>query len=151
MAERTEEDKLVQSPVKVILGGKEYLIKPLPIKYSLPWVKKVIPLIADAIGMSNITSDDAQAFAGALNEVMISRPEQLCELFFEYARELDKAEIEEVASSREIVTAFEEVLAFERPLFGMTYRVFIKALNTADLENFLSSSLPSGMSPQTKS
>uniref|UniRef100_A0A6M3IX45 Uncharacterized protein n=1 Tax=viral metagenome TaxID=1070528 RepID=A0A6M3IX45_9ZZZZ len=145
---RTEEDKIVQSPVKVILGGREYEIKPLPIKYSLPWVKKVAGILVNILPMANIASDD-EAFSGAFNEIMVSRPEELVGLFFEYARDLNKAEIEETASSAEIVNAFEEVLSLERPLFGMTLRVIAKAMPQGSAVSLKSYS-SNGTSPQTK-
>ena len=125
---RTEEDKLLQSSVVVILGGKEYPIKPLPIKYSLPWVKKVAGILATIIPMTKITSDDSGAFSNALNEIIVDQPEQMVSLFFEYARELDRAEVEETASSSEIVNALEAVMELERPLFGMVMRVVAKAI-----------------------
>jgi len=151
MTDRTEEDKIVQAPVKVMLGGAEHEIKPLPIKYSLPWVKEVAGLLTGLISMVNINSDDEKAFSGALNDLMATRPGQLVDLFFQYARDLKREEIEEIASSAEIVNAFEEVLSFERPLFGMTFRVVAKAMPQGLSVVPSNSSSPSGTSPLPKS
>ena len=148
--ERTEEDKLIQSPVSVKLGGKSYLIPPLPIKYSLPWVKKVAKILMGVVSLENVTSDNEEMFADAFSEIMVSRPEQLIDLFFEYARELNKDDICEVASSAEIVRAFEEVLSFERPLFGMVLRAFKAATPESDLAQILNISSLNGISPQLK-
>jgi len=148
--DRTDEDKLVQAPVSVKLGGVDYSIPPLPIKYSLPWVKKVSKILMGVVSMENVTSDNEEAFADAFGEIMVTRPEQLIELLFEYARDLDKESICEVASSAEIVHAFEEVLSFERPLFGMVIRAFRAATPEDDLAKILSISSPSGTSPLSK-
>ena len=121
--ERTEEDKIVQSSIKVMLGGKEYEIKPLPIKYSLPWVKKVADILVDLGRLSKITSDKESEFRSALLNIMVEKPTLMVDLFFQYARDLKRSEIEEVASSSEIVVAFEGVLSLERPLFGMAIRI----------------------------
>lgn len=148
--DRTEEDKIIQAPVTVKLGGVDYSIPPLPIKYSLPWVKKVSKILMGVVSLENVTSDNEEAFADAFGEIMVSRPEQLIDLFFEYARELDKDAICEVASSAEIVCAFEEVLSFERPLFGMVLRAFQAATPESDLAKILNTLSPSGTSPQSK-
>ncbi len=156
--ERTEEDKIVQAPVKVILGGKEYPIHPLPIKYSLPWVKKVAALIGSFLSVSQVTTDDQQGFEAAFNHVMADNPVQVVELFFEYARDLNRDEIEEVASSAELVSAFEEVVKLERPLFGMTLHLIAAATGAVEVNVnpngasgvFSSSSSPSGMSRRKK-
>ena len=44
--ERSEQEKLVRAPLKVTLGGKEFPIAPLVIKYSGEWRKKSLPLIS---------------------------------------------------------------------------------------------------------
>ncbi len=143
--ERTEEDKLTQSPVKVSFGGKEYEIKPLPIKYSLPWVKKVVKVLVGIIPLIEITSDKEQVFADAFGEILVARPEQLIDLLFEYAKNLNRGEIEEIASSGEVIHAFEEVMNFERPLFGMVPRAFKAAMPEEDLAKLLNISSPSGI------
>lgn len=126
--ERTEEDKITQTPAKVILGGKEYEIKPLSIKYSLPWAKKMAQMLIKFIPLAAVKSDDGDAFTGAINEIIVVSPEQLVEMFFEYARDLDRKQIEDSATSIEIINAFEAVLEFERPLFGMALRLIGKAM-----------------------
>jgi len=148
--DRTEEDKITQASVKVMLGGQEYEIKPLPIKYSLLWVKKVTKILMGIVTLEGVTSDNEDAFADAFSEIMVTRPEQLIDLLFEYARDLDKDAIMEVASSGEIVNAFEGVMSFERPLFGMALRAFRAATPESDLAKILNISSPSGISPQSK-
>jgi hypothetical protein len=118
MVERSESEKLMQVPVKVFLGGKEYEIKPLPIKYSVPWVRKVVDLLKVVPRYTTTTTDSPEAFEKAITAIMSDSPATIIDLFFEYARDLKREEIELVATSAEIVTAFEEVVELERPLLG---------------------------------
>lgn len=118
---RTEEDKVLQSPVTVKLGGQDYEIKPLPIKYSAPWVKKVVTILANSSVFTRVTTDTPDLWKEAFNTLMVDNPMQMVDLFWEYAKNLDRASLEEVATSAEIMAGFEEVLTFELPLFtGMT-------------------------------
>ena len=114
MENRSEEDKLTQKPLKVILGGKEYGIAPLVIKYSGEWRKKSMPLIAFLIGYSRKSEEDME---DGVAELFTTKTDQIIESFFEYARELDRGEIEAIATDGEIITAFMEVFnAFVSPL-----------------------------------
>lgn len=115
--ERTETDKILQSPVTVKIGGQDYEIKPLPIKYAVPWVKKVINLLIEASVLSMVTIDTPDLWKDAYITLMARNPAQIVDLFWEYARDLDKNTLEEVATSAEIMAAFEEVMTLEIPLF----------------------------------
>ena len=117
---RTEEDKLLQSPLVVKLGGQDYEIKPLPIKYSVPWIKKIVSMLSEASVFSRVTTDTPDLWKDAFITLMSSNPAQIVDLFWEYARDLDKNKLEEVATSAEIMAAFEEVMTLERPLFKGT-------------------------------
>lgn len=114
---RTEEEKVLQSPVSVTLGGQSYEIKPLPIKYSVPWVKKIVSILSDAAVFSQVTTDTPDLWKEAFVTLMSTNPSRLVDLFWEYARDLDKNTLEEVATSAEIMAAFEEVMTLEIPLF----------------------------------
>ena len=117
---RTEEDKLLQIPLVVKLGGQDYEIKPLPIKYSVPWIKKIVSMLSEASVFSRVTTDTPDLWKDAFITLMSSNPAQIVDLFWEYARDLDKNKLEEVATSAEIMAAFEEVMTLERPLFKGT-------------------------------
>ena len=120
---RTEEQKLMQTPAIVKLGGKDYEIKPLPIILASPWRKKFVGLLMEGDDLSLVTSDNPKKFQEALADTLLKKPDELMDLFFEYAKDLDKNEIENIASSIEILTALEEVIAFESPFLGMAARV----------------------------
>ena len=112
--ERTEEEKLTQSPLKVILGGKEYKVAPLVIKYSGEWRKKSLPLIAFLIGYSRKSEDE---MLDAITELFTTKTDEILDSFFEYARDLNRDEIESIATDGEIISAFLEVFnAFVSPL-----------------------------------
>lgn len=126
MTTRTEEDKLMQTPITIILGGKEYELKPLPIKYSMLWCRKVTDIVKDLPKYLRVTEDSGDAFSQALSNVMNESPDKIVDLFFEYARNLNKDEISEVASSSEIIAAFERCLELERPFMGSLKTVIEK-------------------------
>ncbi len=127
--DRTEEDKVLQSPIKVVLGGRTYEIKPLPIKYALPWCKNVIQtILSGMMSKTKITTDTPDEFDEAMNDILIDRPEKLIDLFFDYARDLNKEEIMETASLNEIIDAFEAVKGFESRFFGWIIRSATKII-----------------------
>ncbi|MCK5236330.1 MAG: hypothetical protein KAR06_05015 [Deltaproteobacteria bacterium] len=112
--DRTEEEKIVQAGVKVILGGREYFIRPLVIKYSGEWRKKSVLLVSFLIKFSEM---DKKLQGDALTEFFTTKTDEILDSFFEYARELDRKEIEEIATDGEILMAFMEVFtAFVSPL-----------------------------------
>ena len=114
--DRTEEQKLIQANIVVILGGKEYPVKPLVIRESREWRKKVIGLIAPLPQLVKTTMDDTQDFENVFNQMMIVMPDQVLDFFFEYAKELDRGEIEDIATDAEMAKAFEEVVKVAFPL-----------------------------------
>ena len=120
---RTDEQKLMQTPAIVKLGGKDYEIKPLPIILASPWRKKFIGLVMKMDDLSIVTSDDRQEFQKALSNALLQKPDELTDLFFAYAKNLDRSEIENSASSLEVLSALEEVIAFESPFLGAAIRV----------------------------
>ena len=114
--ERTEEEKLVQAPLKVILAGREWEIKPLVIREAREWRKKVVGVFRKLPGYMKANSDDPEAFNEAMQAMLVDMPDDLTELFFGYARELDRDEIEGAATDDELGKAFEEVMAYAFPL-----------------------------------
>ena len=113
--ERTEEEIVAQSGIKVILGGEEHFIKPLVIKYSGEWRKKAIPLISNLFSFAE--SKDPEVLQTAMQELFLEKTDEMLDCFFMYARDLDRKEIEEIATDGEVIVAFLEVYkAFVDPL-----------------------------------
>ena len=112
---RTEEDKICQSGIKVTLGGKEYEVRPLVIRESREWRAKVIKLIAPLPEYAKVTID-TDDFEKVLTLMLVDMPDKVVELFFEYAKELNKEEIENEATDEELTKAFNEVVKVAFPL-----------------------------------
>ena len=118
MVKRNEEEIISQAPIKVILGGRKHDIAPLVIRESREWRKKVIELIAPLPALVKTTSDadNPEVFEGVLTQMMVTMPDQVLDLFFEYAKGLDRDMIESIATDTEIAKAFEEVVKVAFPL-----------------------------------
>ena len=114
--DRTEEQKAFQEPIKVILGGQEYDVKPLVIKYSRPWRKRVIDLISTLPKYAAVDTNKPDEFAEAIKVLMVESQDSIIDLFFEYAMDLPREEIEEVATESEVAIAFQGVMALAFPL-----------------------------------
>ena len=120
---RTEEEKLVRAPIEVILGGKGFRIAPLVIRESREWRKKVVDLIIPLPNMIKTTMDDPDAFGKVLKDILVTQPDQVIDLFFEYAKDLNREEIENIATDAEMTKAFEEVIKVAFPLAESLPRV----------------------------
>ena len=123
---RTEEQKVSQANIEVILGGKKYEIAPQVIRDSREWRKKVIALIAPLPSLVNITMDKPEDFERALTQMMVIMPDQVIDIFFEYAKDLDREEIEGVATDTEMADAFLEVVQVAFPLSQSLPKVMSK-------------------------
>lgn len=118
MTERTEEQIVNQAVIKVILGCETHYVKPLVIRESREWRKKVVDLISplpQLVG-SELNVDNPEAFKKILEEFLINMPDQVAELFFAYAKDLDREEIENKATDAELAYAFQQVIAVAFPL-----------------------------------
>ncbi len=116
MQERTEEQKLVQAPLKVILGGQEYEVALLVIKDSRQWRAHLVALLSNLPKYAKVTTDSPDEFGEALEAIMVTMPDRICDLFFDYAKELDRDDIESKASDTEVAEAFKQVLDIAFPL-----------------------------------
>ena len=115
---RTEEEIVAKAVIEVTLGGKKYEIAPLVIRDSREWRKKVIGLLAPLPSLVNTTMDinNPEAFGEALKTLMVAMPDQVLDLFLEYAKDLNQKDIENTATDAEIAFAFEEVIKVAFPL-----------------------------------
>ena len=113
---RTEDDIVTQASIEVILGGTRYKVAPLVIRDSREWRKGVVKLVSSLPTYANATTDNPAEFAEALNAIMVSMPDEVINLFFQYARDLDREKIEGIATEAEIAKAFEQVIEIAFPL-----------------------------------
>jgi hypothetical protein len=121
MVNRSEEDKMLRAPIMVVLGGKEYEVRPLVIAEAREWRKKLAKLFSQVPKYTNATSEDEEAFSSAINSMIIGMPEEMNELFFSYAKDLDRDQIEREATEVELADAIVRVMDVALPLVrGMT-------------------------------
>ena len=118
MSERTEEQKVFSDPIRVKLGGRDYEIRPLVVRQSREWRKKLASAMADLPQYMGVDASNPDKFSEALNAMMVALPDQVVDLFFEYAPDLPRDEIEEAATDDEIAKAFGEVIKLAFPLAG---------------------------------
>jgi len=113
---RLEEQVICQAPITVVLGGDKYDIKPLVIRDSREWKPKVVALMRELPKQLGVTSDDPDAFGSALDSILITSPNKVIDLFFEYAKDLNPEEIEGKATDDELAVAFSAIIAVAFPL-----------------------------------
>jgi len=107
--ERTEEEVIAQAPIEVILGGKKYQVKPLVIRESREWRKEAGAFQAEIVRYAGVDSDNPEEFEKALNELLVGRIDTAIDLFFKYAKDLDRDTIEGEATEAEVAKAFETI------------------------------------------
>ncbi len=113
---RSEEQKVTMESIAVVFGGDTYHIKPLVYKDSKVWKPKVVALWVQLPELVGVNSDDSNAFGDALNTMLVKSPEAVVDLLFEYAKDLDREEIEGKATELELAVAFQAVIAVAFPL-----------------------------------
>jgi len=116
MVDRTEEQKIYQEGITVILGGKEYKVKPLKLRQEREWRQKFAEIMGTLPKYAKITTDNPKAFGNALKALMVNLPDQVVDLFFLYAKDLNRKEIEEEATGYEVAEAFKVVISLAFPL-----------------------------------
>jgi len=117
MSERTEEQKVAQAPIVVLFAGKEYDVRILSMKDSREWKRKAIELVAPLPQLvDEVKTDDGALFGKAMTTVLVEMPEQVCDLFFLYATDLPRDEIESTGTDGEMAIAFQQVLEIAFPL-----------------------------------
>ena len=115
---RTEEQIVSRTPIVVVLGGEEYSVKLLVIEDSRKWRGEVAKLLASIPQYANATTDDSVAFEKVMTAMVVGMPDTITDLFFQYAKDLNRDEIEGVATDAEMAKAFEEVVSIAFPLVG---------------------------------
>ena len=119
-SKRTESDKITHAPVIILLGGKKYELKPLPIKFSSAWRKKLVQVFAGLPSgkkmMEADNVDNPEVFTASLETMFVDMPEKIIGLFVEYARDLKQEELEEIATDAEIAYGFEQAINMAFPL-----------------------------------
>lgn len=116
MVERTDDQKLFHDPIVVEFAGKKYEIKPLPMKYSRAWRQKVHALITEYPKATKTSEGKPEEFGKAIENLMVTMPDALVDLFFDYAKDLPRDEIEESGTDNEFLVAWGQVMEIGFPL-----------------------------------
>jgi len=118
-SKRTEADVVIQNPMTFKLGGVEHKVKLLPMKRSAAWRAEFSKSFGGIAGFTEVNIDNPTEVVSALETMVVKVPEKMFDLFFLYAEDLNREEIEEVAYDYEIAAAFKEIarVAFS-PLLG---------------------------------
>lgn len=120
---RTDEQKVLQSPITMLFGTQKYSVKPLPLIPAREWRVKFNEVIGPIA--ENFASKGAsipQTLANALNDF----PEKIADLIFAYAPDLPKDQIMREATEEQLVVAYEDLMVVAYPFLVplvMTMRV----------------------------
>lgn len=123
MVKRKEEDIVAQASIEVTLGGKPFAIPPLVICKAREWRKKVVSLIAPLPSLIKVTTDDGADFGKALSQILTTNSDKVIDLFFDYAKDLNRKEIERSATEAELAAAFEQILEVAFPLAASPMKI----------------------------
>lgn|SRR5574341_1357093 len=130
-APRSEDDILVQAPVRVALGGRRWEIQPLTILEQRKWresffrlfeetAKEFLPKQKPQGWLARFRSrDESEEFLSALRMGFLRFPEKVADAFFSYAVALPREEIEAKATETELVIAFLKVWEVAFPFLPM--------------------------------
>lgn len=145
---RTDEDRAVGAPFPVRLGGAERLLRPLPLKHSRGWKRKLNDALA-RLGDVRLDVLDAaghlsmEAIRPLVTTVATTLPEVLADLVWSYVHaaepELSKDWFEASVNDEEIVDALLRMIEVTFPFL----RRLGSVLGTGDLTSHVSASAPS--------
>lgn len=121
--------------ITVSLGGKEYEVRPLPIRAAREWREQLRPMLDEVLNsLGTVQRIDFQGmtqrmeFGGVaalfeqLGPVLLRSPDTAAELAFRYSAvlEADRDFIEETATDEEMMTAFVSIVRLAYPLGALT-------------------------------
>lgn len=109
MVSQTDKKKGSRTPIVVVFRGAEYKVEPLAVKDSRLWREKVVLTLGDLSKYAEITPGKPNEFKEALQALLIAMPNTVVDLFFEYAKGLNREEIEAIATDEEMAVAFGQV------------------------------------------
>jgi hypothetical protein len=149
---RTDDDRAVGAPFTVRLGGGERPLRPLPLKHSRGWKKKLnealtrfgdIKLdVLDANGQLSL-----EAIQPLIKTVAVTLPDVLADLVWAYVHaaepELSKEWFEDSVNDEEIVDALLRMIEVTFPFL----RRMGSVLGTGDLTGLVPGSAPLSSSP----
>ena len=88
----------------------------MPIVLSRPWRASVFAALSSLPNYIGVTTDNPEEFIKAINQMLVETPDTIIDLFFGYAKDLNRDEIEAIATDIEMVVAFGQVVDIGFPL-----------------------------------
>ena len=125
---RTEDQIVAGEPLRVTLGGKQYEIKPLKINAQYRWRKRAFAALEGISKdiklkrplLSFLTNyDETAALITSLRVALVIAPRKAADLFFDYAKNLPRTQIEQEATETELMHGFWVVWKLGFPFFEL--------------------------------
>lgn len=120
--DRTEDDILAHTPIKLMLGKKEHPLPPLPLRKGAEWRAKLMKVLNDMAASALSSGMSPDGFMKGLMVAFFTFPEQVLELLIAYSPELLEPEREflmDHATDEEIVVGFSRILTVAFPYFSL--------------------------------
>jgi hypothetical protein len=114
MKPRTEDDVIARTPITTKFGDKEYSIALLAVLPQREWRKKLFAELAPILATFDFKVD-GQSMADGLTAALLTFPEKLSDLVFDYAPELSRDEILAAATEEQMTLAFSAIAAVAFP------------------------------------
>ena len=114
-SERSEADIIAQTPITVRLGDQDHQVKLLVARDSRKWREESAKLLSKLPEYAAIDTEDPDKFSKGMSALLVNMPDKVIDLFFLYAQDLKRKEIEAVATDAQICRGFEQVAAVAFP------------------------------------
>lgn len=131
--DRTEDDILAHSPIKLMLGQKEFPVPPLALRKGAEWRAKLLKTLEDLAGGAMSSGMSPEGFMKGLMVAFFTFPEQVLELLVAYSPEVLESEREflmDKATDEEITVAFSRLLVVAYPYFSLLATMKTAAMAT---------------------
>lgn len=118
---RSETQKLSMEPISVTFGTEKYELKLLRTLKQREWRKKLVAQLGAILGNFSLDANSANVnvFQGGLVSALVSSPEKIADLLFDYAPDLPKEKILDESTEEQIVAAFSEVMEVAFPFLAV--------------------------------
>lgn len=112
---RTDEDKLLQAPIVMRFGTKNYPVKPLTLGPARAWREKLNEVMGPLAETFQSGIKEDGAVSQGLAKMLMQFPDKLIELILAYDPQLPKDTIMTDATEEQIIVAWSDLLAVAFP------------------------------------
>jgi hypothetical protein len=118
MKQRSEDEIISMSPMRVTLGHKEYDLHPLPIKKARIWREKLTNIMSEIVGSMGNKDISKQSMTEGLTAALIAFPDKVADLVFEWSPDLPQDTILEEATEGQMNAAFSAIMVMAYPFLA---------------------------------